>query len=55
MALSFDSNALYYAACGGLILGIACSLNYIIRGKDTGMTRIAYNFATFNKRMNLLI
>jgi hypothetical protein len=49
MNKSFDNNALFYAACGGIILGISTSLNYIIRGKDTGMTRIMFNFATFNK------
>ena len=50
-----DHDALYYAALGGVILGVACSLNYVIRGKDTGMTRIAFNIATFKKCMTLTI
>jgi hypothetical protein len=41
--------ALFFAACGGLTLGFACTLNYVIRGKETGMTRIAYNIATMKK------
>lgn len=47
--VAIDSNALFYAACGGLTLGAACTINYVVRGKDTGMTRIAYNIATMKK------
>lgn len=52
MSLSPEHNSLFYPACGGLILGLACTLNYVIRGKDTGMTRIAYNIATMNTCKN---
>ena len=55
MAVAYDQNSLFYAACGGVILGIACTLNYVIRGKDTGMTRIAFNLATMNTCMNNII
>jgi hypothetical protein len=44
-----SEETLFYAACGGLILGLACTLNYMLRGKETGMTRIAYNISTLNK------
>ena len=48
MTLTTEKNSLFFAVCGGLILGFACTLNYVIRGKDTGMTRIAFNLATMN-------
>ena len=35
-----DENPFYYAAVGGIILGIATSLNYCLRGKVTGMSGI---------------
>ncbi len=47
--------SLCYAAYGGLILGAACTANYVIRGRDTGMTRIAYNLVTMNKGISILI
>lgn len=50
-----DRESLCYAAYGGLILGAACTANYVIRGKDTGMTRIAYNLVTMNKGISILI
>jgi len=42
-------NPLYYAAAGGVILGIATSLNYCLRGKVTGMSGIVYNLSICNK------
>lgn len=47
--VNFNPSQIFYAICGGLTLGLACTLNYVIRGKDTGMTRIAYNIITLNK------
>jgi hypothetical protein len=47
--VNINLDALFYAACGGILLGLACTLNYVIRGKDTGMTRIAFNIATIKK------
>ena len=55
MAVAYDQNSLFYAACGGVILGIACTLYYVIRGKDTGMTRIAFNLPTMNTCMYNII
>jgi len=44
-----DENPYYYAAIGGIILGIATSLNYILRGKVTGMSGIVFGIITFHK------
>jgi hypothetical protein len=38
--VDINTNPLYYAAAGGVILGIATSLNYCLRGKVTGMSGI---------------
>lgn len=47
--VTFDLDALKYAALGGTILGIATSLNYILRGKVTGMSGIVYGIVSLNK------
>ncbi len=47
--VEFDEKAIKFAAIGGCILGIATSLNYIIRGKVTGMSGILYGITSFNR------
>jgi hypothetical protein len=42
-------NPYYYAAAGGVLLGIATSLNYVLRGKVTGMSGIVYGIVTCHK------
>lgn len=44
-----DDNPFYYAAIGGIILGIATSLNYCLRGKVTGMSGIVYGIAFWHR------
>lgn len=44
-----DENPFYYAAIGGIILGIATSLNYCLRGKVTGMSGMVYGLAFWHK------
>jgi len=46
--VDIDSNPLYYAAAGGIILGIATSINYCLRGKVTGMSGIVYGISSMN-------
>ena len=43
------TNPFYYAAIGGIILGIATSLNYCLRGKITGMSGIVFGLVSLNK------
>lgn len=52
--VQLDYDTLAYASLGGLILGIATSLNYIIRGKVTGMSGIVYGIISYNKCTHLL-
>jgi hypothetical protein len=47
--LGGDSTEYLYAALGGLLLGIATSINYMFRGKVTGMSGIVYSIISFNK------
>ena len=47
--VEFDSNAIMFATIGGIILGLSTSINYIIRGKVTGMSGIAYGIISLNK------
>lgn len=50
--VTFEGNQILFASIGGLILGLATSLNYIIRGKVTGMSGIAYGVVSINKSKN---
>jgi hypothetical protein len=50
-----DVNPFYYAAIGGIILGIATSLNYCLRGKVTGMSGMLYNIFFWNRGITHLI
>lgn len=40
--VDIETNPLYYAAAGGLILGIATSLHFALKGKVTGMSGIMF-------------
>ena len=46
---ALETNPLIFAAIGGSILGLATSLNYIIRGKVTGMSGIVFGIASMDK------
>lgn len=46
--VDIETNPLYYAAVGGLLLGIATSLNYVLKGNITGMSGLMYDIAFFN-------
>ena len=50
--IDINTNPLYFAAIGGLILGTATSFNYMLRGKVTGMSGIIYGVASLNKSKN---
>jgi hypothetical protein len=47
--IDINTNPLYYAAAGGILLGIATSLNYCLRGKVTGMSGIVFGIVSLNK------
>jgi hypothetical protein len=47
--VDISTNPLYYAAAGGIILGIATSLNYCLRGKVTGMSGMIFGVISCNK------
>lgn len=47
--IDINTNPLYYAAAGGIILGLATSLNYCLRGKVTGMSGIVFGIVSLNK------
>ena len=55
MTIDTSTNPFYFAAAGGVILGIATSLNYCLRGKVTGMSGIVYNLSICNKSMSIII
>lgn len=44
-----DENPFYYAAIGGLLLGLATTLNYALRGRVTGMSGMIYGILTLHK------
>ena len=50
--VDIESNPLYYAAVGGIILGIATSTNFMLRGKVTGMSGLVFSLASFELSMN---
>lgn len=49
MTITIDTNAITFAIVGGLTLGLATSLNYIVRGKVTGMSGIAFGLISPSK------
>jgi uncharacterized membrane-anchored protein YitT (DUF2179 family) len=50
--VDIESNPLYYAAIGGLIIGIATSINYMLRGNVTGMSGMLYSTITLDKSIH---
>jgi len=46
--VNIESNPLYYAAIGGLLIGIATSINYMLRGNVTGMSGMVYGTCTLD-------
>lgn len=50
--LDIETNPLYYAAIGGIVLGIATSLHYILKGNVTGISGVIYDVAFFNMSMS---
>ena len=47
--VDIETNPLYYATVGGIILGIAISVHYILKGNVTGMSGILYGIVSLNK------
>lgn len=47
--VNFNPDQIIFAAVGGILLGIATSINYVIRGKVTGMSGIVYGIVSLNK------
>ena len=47
--VTFETDPIIFAAVGGIILGLATSTNYIIRGKVTGMSGIVYGIVSLDK------
>ena len=47
--VDIETNPLYYAAVGGIILGIATSFHYVLKGNVTGMSGIVYGVASLNR------
>ena len=50
-----DENPFYYAAAGGVILGLATTLNYALRGRVTGMSGMVYGILSLHKCTALVI
>lgn len=53
--IDINTNPLYYAAAGGILLGIATSLNYCLRGKVTGMSGIVFGIVSLNRCSHVLM
>jgi uncharacterized membrane-anchored protein YitT (DUF2179 family) len=51
----FETDPVIFAAIGGIILGIATSLNYIVRGKVTGMSGIVFGIVSLDKSMIIFL
>ncbi len=47
--VTFETDQIIIAAVGGLTLGIATSINYVLRGKVTGMSGIVFGIASLKK------
>jgi hypothetical protein len=48
--IDLETNPLYYAAIGGIILGIATSIHYVLKGNVTGMSGIIFDIFFFHMR-----
>jgi hypothetical protein len=44
-----DENPYYFAAIGGILLGVATTINYALRGRVTGMSGMVYGILTLHK------
>ena len=44
-----ETNPLYYAAVGGLIIGLSTSIHYILKGNVTGMSGIVFGIASLDQ------
>lgn len=53
--VEIEANPLYFAATGGLIIGIATSLHYVLKGNITGMSGIVFGIASLDKSMLIII
>jgi hypothetical protein len=53
--VDIETNPLYYASVGGILLGIATSLHYVLKGNVTGISCIIYDVAFFNMSIYLAI
>lgn len=53
--VNIEDNPLYYATIGGIIIGLATSLNYVFRGSVTGMSGMLYSTVTLDKSTFCLI
>lgn len=49
LMVTFETDPIIFAAVGGIILGLATSTNYIVRGKVTGMSGIVYGIVSLDK------
>ena len=46
--VDIQTNPLYYAVAGGLIIGLSVSLHYVLKGSITGMSGIIYGIISLN-------
>lgn len=53
--VTFDTNQIIFASIGGLLLGVATSFNYIVRGKVTGMSGIVYGIISLNRCTQIIL
>lgn len=53
--VEFDGAYCVCAALGGILLGLATSVNYVVRGKVTGMSGIVFGIISLNKSTRPLI
>lgn len=51
--INTEDNPFYFAAIGGIIIGVATSLNYVFRGSVTGMSGMLYSTVTLDKSIFL--
>lgn len=53
--VDIETNPLYYAATGGIFIGIATSIHYVLKGNVTGMSGILYGIISLEKSKNIFI
>lgn len=53
--VDIETNPLYYASIGGIILAISTSLHYVLKGNVTGISGIIYDVAFFNTGTHIVI